>query len=107
MLAGRHRPGGRANAGLFGRHGQSGVFGVGLGGTLGFGGPEEDPYCEVCKKHFATLALYDTHLAGHTHKAALCRMCPGGLQLGGGLHPSMTEKIEKLLTPVQMRVHDE
>ena len=74
-----------------------------LGGTLGFGVPQEDPFCVVCNKRFATLTLYDSHLAGHTHRDKLCRMCPGGMQPGGGLHPSMTDKISELLAPVQPR----
>ena len=77
-----------------------------LGGTLGFGEVVSSPFCTVCKKHFATQSLYDTHLNGHTHKAALSAIATGGLQRGGGLHPQMGQRIADLLEPVQLRQTD-
>ena len=79
-----------------------------LGGTLGFGDvePTGAGWCEVCNKHFATRSLYDNHLNGHTHKSNIAKLCSGGLQPGGGLHPILSQRITTLLDPVQPRQTD-
>jgi hypothetical protein len=70
-----------------------------LGGTLGFGEVAEEPMCTVCNKHFATQALYDSHLPGHTHRTRLQQLGVGGLF---GCAP-LYQHIGTLLEPVQPR----
>ena len=74
-----------------------------LGGTLGFGEPLSIFFCTACQKEFCTQELYAAHLPGHTHREALSKMGMGGLQPGGGLHPTLTARFEKLLETVQPR----
>ena len=71
-----------------------------LGGTLGFGEVEEEKFCTACNVKFATRALYDSHLPGATHKAALAAMGHGRL---GGCEQHYSY-IATLLEPVQDRV---
>ena len=71
-----------------------------LGGTLGFGEAPTEVRCDVCNKVFVTLNLYDKHLSGQTHKAALQKIGFGRL---GGCEQHYSH-IEKILTPVKPRI---
>ena len=73
-----------------------------LGGTLGFGVPEPEPFCVCCNKHFATLDLYTNHLPGSTHRSKLATMGTGKLF---GCEP-LYSHIYALLEPVQLRETD-
>lgn len=95
-----------------------------LGGTLGFGevakvvnfkgnpGNEsvccptvvlaDEPHCQVCGKHYATRHLYDSHLAGSSHKANMAKKIKDGL---GGTS-DLRGHIFTLLEPVQPRIDD-
>ena len=70
-----------------------------LGGTLGFGEPATEPFCDVCNRGFATPELYALHLPGATHKMCLAKMGTRTL-FGCGDHYA---HISKLLEPVKPR----
>ena len=72
-----------------------------LGGTLGFGEAlSGQTTCTVCGGKFASASLYDSHLTGLTHKAALQKMGFGKL---GGCEEHYAH-ISTLLEPVKDRV---
>lgn len=73
-----------------------------LGGTLGFGEAQPEPFCALCNKRFATLELYSNHLPGSTHTAALQSMTRGQLFGCGQLY----KHIDMLLEPVKIRQMD-
>jgi len=86
-----------------------------LGGTLGFGDftepcnhnlnvrLKEEPFCELCNRHFCNRELFDSHLDGFTHKQSMQKLVKGGL---GGCSDLLAH-ITKTLEPIQPRVHDE
>jgi hypothetical protein len=60
------------------------------------------PFCSACKKTFASPELYDNHLPGHSHRAALDKM--GVNRLGG--YEQHFKRIQELCEPVQLRQTD-
>ena len=73
-----------------------------LGGTLGFGETQLEPFCVACAKRFPTQQSYQSHLPGATHRTALQQMGRGPLFGCEKLYAH----IDMLLEPVKIRQLD-